>query len=603
MSEAKTLPTRAEVPEALTWNLELIYPTEQDWENDLKTVKEMATTVRQFAGKVGQSATNLYDVLVQAHDTFRKLEKLYVYASMKSNQDNANNHYQGLLARVSSLAAKIQADIAFMEPEIIAITDEQLATFVQAEPRLHEYSHYLENLRLKKDHVLDAQTEALLSGAAEVFDASSQTFSVLSDSDLEFPYVEDENGDTVQLSNGLYGALIESTDRAVRQDAFAALYSVYDQFQNTLAQTLTGNVKSHNFMATAHHYPNARAAAMAADNIPESVYDTLVEQVNAHLPLLHRYVALRKQLLGVDELHMYDMYVPLTGEPPLNYTYDEARVEARKALAVLGEDYLSHVDEIFNNRYIDVVENKGKTSGAYSGGAYDTAPYELLNWQDSVNSLYTLVHETGHSVHSWYTRHNQPYQYGDYPIFLAEIASTTNENLLTEYLLQTQTDPQVRAYLLNYYLDGFKGTVFRQTQFAEFEHFIHTADAAGEPLTADVLDDYYGDLNARYYGPAVAEDPEIALEWSRIPHFYYNYYVYQYATGFAAASTLSQLMLTDGQPAVEHYLDFLKSGSSDYAINTMKKAGLDMTQPDYLEAAFAVFEKRLNELESLIKKD
>ncbi|WP_125607981.1 oligoendopeptidase F [Lapidilactobacillus bayanensis] len=603
MSETKTLPTRAEVPEELTWNLELIYPTEQDWESDLTAVKTMASKVNTFTGKVGLSASNLSDVLVEAHDTFRKLEKLYVYASMKSNQDNGNNHFQGLLARVSSLAAKIQADIAFMEPEIIAISDQQLQEFLTAEPKLAEYSHYLDNLRLKKTHVLDASTEALLSGASEVFEASSQTFSVLSDSDLEFPYVEDENGDTVQLSNGLYGALIESTNRDVRHDAFTALYSVYDQFQNTLAQTLTGNVKSHNFMATAHHYPNARAAAMAADNIPESVYDTLIKQVDAHLPLLHRYVALRKQLLGVDELHMYDMYVPLTGEPPLNYTYDQAKVEAKKALAVLGQDYLSHVDEIFNNRYIDVVENKGKTSGAYSGGAYDTAPYELLNWQDSVNSLYTLVHETGHSVHSWYTRHSQPYQYGDYPIFLAEIASTTNENLLTEYLLKTQTDPKVRAYLLNYYLDGFKGTVFRQTQFAEFEHFIHTTDAAGQPLTADVLDDYYGDLNARYYGPAVAEDPEIALEWSRIPHFYYNYYVYQYATGFAAASSLSRLIMTEGQPAVERYLNFLKSGSSDYAINTMKKAGLDMTKPDYLEAAFAVFEKRLNELESLIKKD
>lgn len=600
MSEAQTLPTREEVPEELTWNLELIYPTEQAWEDDLKVVKEMTTKVTTYAGKVDTSATNLYQVLVEAHDTFRKLEKLFVYASMKSNQDNSNNHFQGLLARVSSLAAKIQADIAFMEPEILAISDEQLQEFIAAEPKLTDYSHYLENLRLKKAHVLDAQTEALLSGAAEVFDSSSQTFSVLSDSDLEFPYVEDENGDTVQLSNGLYGALIESTDRGVRQDAFAALYSVYDQFQNTLAQTLTGNVKGHNFIAQAHHYSSARAAAMASDNIPESVYDTLIDQVNAHLPLLHRYVGLRKKLLGVDELHMYDMYVPLTGEPPLNYTYDEAKVEARKALATLGEDYLKHVDEIFNNRYIDVVENKGKTSGAYSGGAYDTAPYELLNWQDSVNSLYTLVHETGHSVHSWYTRHNQPYQYGDYPIFLAEIASTTNENLLTEYLLKTQTDPKVRAYVLNYYLDGFKGTIFRQTQFAEFEHFIHTTDAAGEPLTADVLDDYYGDLNARYYGPEVAEDPEIALEWSRIPHFYYNYYVYQYATGFAAASSLSQLILTEGQPAVDRYLSFLKSGSSDYAINTMKKAGVDMTKPDYLEAAFSVFETRLNELESLL---
>ncbi|MFD1465454.1 oligoendopeptidase F [Lapidilactobacillus mulanensis] len=601
MTDVKTLPTRTEVPEKLTWNLELIYPTEQDWETDFQQVKQLATQIQTFKNKIGDSAAQLLQALDQAHAIFRKLEKTYVYASMKSDQDTNNNHFQGLNSRVSSLVANVSADLAFVEPEVIAISDEKLAQFTAAEPKLQDYSHYLESLRLTKDHVLSAESEALLNGAEEVFESSSLTFGVLTNSDLEFPYVEDENGQTVQLSNGLYGALIESTDRDVREDAFKALYSVYDQFQNTLAQTLSGETKRHNFLAKVHHYPSARAAAMAKDNIPEQVYDTLTKQVDQHLPLLHRYVNLRKKILGVDELHMYDMYVPLTGEPPLNFTFDEAKAEAKKALAILGDDYLSHVEEIFDNRYIDVVENKGKRSGAYSGGAYDTAPYELLNWQDSVNSLYTLVHETGHSVHSWYTRHNQPYQYGEYPIFLAEIASTTNENLLTEYLLKTQTDPKVRAYILNYYLDGFKGTVYRQTQFSEFEHFIHTADAEGQPLTAESLSDHYGRLNARYYGPAVAEDPEIALEWSRIPHFYYNYYVYQYATGFAAASSLSQLITTDQPNAIEHYLDYLKSGSSDYAIEIMKKAGVDMTQPNYLEAAFNVFETRLNELESLLK--
>lgn len=600
MTDIKTLPTRAEVPEALTWNLELIYPTEQAWEADFQQVKQLATEVVKSKNKVGESATQLFNVLERSHETFRKLEKTYVYASMKSDQDTNNNHFQGLNSRVSSLVANVSADLAFVEPEIIAIRDDQLKTFLEEEPRLANYTHYLESLRLTKDHVLSADSEALLNGAEEVFESSSLTFGVLTNSDLEFPYVQDENGQTVQLSNGLYGALIESTNREVREDAFTALYSVYDQFQNTLAQTLSGETKRHNFLAKVHHYPSARAAAMAKNNIPEQVYDTLVEQVNQHLPLLHRYVSLRKKILGVDDLHMYDMYVPLTGEPPLNYTFEEAKSEAKKALAILGDDYLSHVDEIFNNRYIDVVENKGKRSGAYSGGAYDTAPYELLNWQDSVNSLYTLVHETGHSVHSWYTRHNQPYQYGEYPIFLAEIASTTNENLLTEYLLKTQTDPKVRAYILNYYLDGFKGTVYRQTQFAEFEHHIHTADANGEPLTAESLSDFYGNLNSHYYGPAVEKDPEIALEWSRIPHFYYDYYVYQYSTGFAAASSLSQLITTNQPNATAHYLDYLKSGSSDYAIEIMKKAGVDMTKPDYLEAAFNVFETRLNELESLL---
>lgn len=602
MTNVQELPERDQVPEELTWDLALIYPNDQAWEADFQQVKKQAATTATFQGNLSNSATELYQAIVALHQTYRRLEKVYVYASMKSDQDTNNQTYLGLVARASSLATEVATSLAFVEPEIIALSDDQLAEFIQAEPKLTDYQHYLDDLRQQKGHVLDTASEKLVTAATEVFGASRDTFNVLNNSDLEFPFVVNEAGDPVQLSNGVYGALIESTNRDVRQGAFQGLYSIYDQFQNTLAQTLSGEIKSHNYLAKVHHYANARAAAMAANHIPEQVYDTLVEQVNSHLDLLHRYVALRKQLLGVDELHMYDMYVPLTGEPSLTYDFPAAKKEAKKALAILGDDYLSHVDEIFNNRYIDVVENKGKRSGAYSGGAYDTAPYELLNWQDNISNLYTLVHETGHSVHSWYTRHNQPYQYGDYPIFLAEIASTTNENLLTEYLLKTQTDPTVRAYLLNYYLDGFKGTVYRQTQFAEFEHFLHTADAQGTPLTADTLSQQYGEINARYYGDAVISDPEISLEWARIPHFYMNYYVYQYATGFAAASTLAN-GITQGQPqAVDHYLNYLKSGNSQDPIVTMQKAGVDMTQPTYLTNAFAVFAQRLDELEALLKK-
>ncbi len=600
MATIKQLPERQEVPESLTWDLGLIYPDDAAWEADFAEVGALADQAAAFQGKLGASASELYQGVVALHAAFRRLEKVYVYASMKSDQDTNNNHYLGLDARAGSLATSVSTKLSFCDPEIIAIDDATLADFFVSEPRLKDYSHFFDNLRQQKAHVLDANSEALVNAATEVFGASRSTFNVLNNSDLEFPLVQDEDGQTVQLSNGLYGTLIESGDRDVRQDAFTGLYSVYDQFQNTLAQTLSGEIKSHNYLAQVHHYPNARAAAMSQNNVPEVVYDTLIEQVNSHLDLLHRYVALRKRILGVDTLHMYDMYVPLTGEPPLSYDFAAAKVEAKKALSILGDDYLSHVDEIFNNRYIDVVENKGKRGGAYSGGSYDTAPYELLNWQDNVSNLYTLIHETGHSVHSWYTRHNQPYQYGDYPIFLAEIASTTNENLLTEYLLKTQTDPQVRAYLLNYYLDGFKGTVYRQTQFAEFEHFLHTADAAGQPLTAEALNQKYGALNAHYYGDAVVSDPEISLEWSRIPHFYMDYYVYQYATGFAAASSLSAKITSEGQPAVDKYLTYLKSGSSAYPIEIMQKAGVDMTKPDYLEAAFAVFAERLTELEQLL---
>jgi len=334
--------------------------------------------------------------------------------------------------------------------------------------------------------------------------------------------------------------------------------------------------------------------------VPAVVYDTLVKTVNDHLDSLHKYVNLRKEILGLPELNMYDLYTPITGEPSLSYTYPEAQQEALKALSVLGPDYVANVQKMFDGRAIDVVENKGKRTGAYSGGMYDTKPYILLNWQDSLESLFTLVHEMGHSMHSHYTRTNQPYQYGDYSIFVAEIASTTNENLLTDYLLKTQTDPQVRAYVLNHYLDGFKGTVYRQTQFAEFEDYIHQQAAAGETLTADFMSKFYGDLNQRYYGDGVISDPQIADEWTRIPHFYYDYYVYQYSTGFAAATTLAQRVLSGDDAKREAYLNYLKSGSSDLPLNVMKKAGVDMTQPDYLQTAFKTFDDRLAEFSQLV---
>ena len=425
---------------------------------------------------------------------------------------------------------------------------------------------------------------------------------MLNNADLVFPTVKDDNGDKVELSSGVYGQLIESTNREVREEAFKGLYSVYEQFRNTFASTLTSHVKKHNYQVKIRNYSSAREASLSNNHIPESVYDTLLDVVDTHLPLLHRYVALRKKLLAVDTLHMYDMYTPILGDAPIRYSYDEAKEKSLEGLAPLGEEYLAIVKEAYADRWIDVVENKGKRSGAYSSGSYDSKPYILLNWHESLNHLYTLVHEMGHSVHSYYTRKTQPYVYGDYSIFLAEIASTTNENLLTEYLLETEKDPHVRAFILNHYLDGVKGTIFRQTQFAEFEHFIHTEDAKGVPLTSDYLSDYYGNLNAKYYGDSVERDPEIAFEWSRIPHFYYNYYVYQYATGFSAASALSQKILNNEPNALENYINFLKAGSSDYPIEVIKKAGVDMTQPTYIEDTMVLFEERLNELEALIEK-
>lgn len=594
------LPTRDAVQEALTWDLTTIFPSDAAWRDAFAAAAAQAAETTALKGTLGTSADALANGITTILAAYRAFEKVAVYASMKADQDTANATYQGFRAEVQALGAKIASQTAFLEPEILAIPEATLAAWLKDNATLQGYAHFIDDITEARAHTLSSEAEAMLAAAGDALSASQATFNVLNNADLQFGYVEDADGNEVQLSQALYGQLLESTNQTVRKDAFDTLYLAYGAFKNTFAQTLSGEIKRHNFSATTHHYPSARAAAMAGNHIPEPVYDTLVNAVNAHLPLFHRYIALRKRVLGLTPLHMYDLYTPLTGEPALSYTFDEAREEGLRALAPLGDDYVSHAHDIFYNRDIDVMENQGKRSGAYSGGAYDTHPFILLNWQDSLEHLFTLVHETGHSVHSWYTRHTQPYVYGDYPIFLAEIASTTNENLLTDYLLKTKPDPAVQALVLNHYLDGVKGTLFRQTQFAEFEHWLHTTDAAGTPLTAASISEFYADLNARYYGPDVARDPAIALEWARIPHFYMNYYVYQYATGFAAASTLAG-RISAGEPgAVDRYLAFLKAGNSANAIDTMREAGVDMTQTAYLDAVFATFEKRLNQLEQLL---
>lgn len=600
MSETKQLPNREALPEALTWDLTTIFPDDAAFDQAFEDVKVAVKEVAGYQGTLHEGATAFLQALEGILAVYRQLETLYVYSHLKNDQDTGNTQYQGLYARASSLLAEASEALAWFEPELLTLSDEQIAAYFEEAPKLTEYRHYIQQMLDNRPHTLPAEQEALLAGAGEIFGAASNTFAVLNNADLVFPVITDSQGEQIQLSHGVYGQLMESTDRTVRQAAYEGLYQVYEQFRNTFAQTLSTNVKTHNYRAKVRHFESARAAALSGNHIPESVYDTLVAVVNQNLPLLHRYVALRKRLLGLEELHMYDMYTPLVGEAPIQYTYEEAVAKAKEALAPLGDEYQKVVAEAFSSRWIDVVENKGKRSGAYSSGAYDTAPYILLNWHDTLDQLFTLVHEMGHSVHSYFTRNNQPYVYGDYSIFLAEIASTTNENILTEYLLETEKDPLVRAYVLNHYLDGFKGTIFRQTQFAEFEHFIHEEDAAGVPLTAEYLSENYGKLNAKYYGDAVTYDDEIKLEWSRIPHFYYNYYVFQYATGFSAASALSKKILAEEPQALENYLNYLKAGSSDYPIEVMKKAGVDMTKPDYLEEAMKVFAARLDELEALL---
>ena len=593
-------PYRKDVEVDLTWDLTRIFKNDQEWEKEFAKIQQEIAELTTLKGKLSTSGTDLYENFSKILKVSREIEKVYVYSTLSSDQDTNNSHYLGFVARVQSLYNDFSAATAFVDPEILDIPEKTIEQFKKDEPRLAEFAHRLDTLNQKRKHTLSSDQEKIIAAASDALNTSENTYNILTNSDMEYGYVEDEDGNTEQLSDGLYSNLIQSQNREVRKQAFDTMFATYGQFENSLASTLSGVVKAHNYNAKMHKYHSAREASLNENGVPTVVYDTLLAEVNKHINLLHRYVALRKKLLKINDLQMYDMYVPLTGQPSDHYDINKAKKIALEALKPLGEDYLKVVKHIFNDRVIDVVETKNKATGAYSGGSYDTDPYILLNWEGNLDSLYTLVHETGHSVHSWYTNHSQKYIYSNYPIFVAEIASTTNENILTEYFLKNITDPKTRAFILNYYLDSFKGTLFRQTQFAEFEQFIHESDAKGEPLTAEILNQFYGDLNQRYYGSSVTPGGQIAKEWSRIPHFYYNFYVYQYATGFAAATALSNNVVHGDKKQLEDYLNFLRSGSSDYPTEIMKKAGVDMTKADYLENAFATFEKRLNEFESLI---
>lgn len=592
---------RNEIEEKYTWDLSTIFPTDEAFEAELAQVSEEVKKAAGLAGHLLDSADSLLTTTEIQLDLMRRIEKLYSYAHMKNDQDTRVAKYQEYQAKGMTLYSDFGQSFAFYEPEFMAITEEQYQAFLAEQPALQLYQHYFDKLLKKKAHILTQREEELLAGAGEIFGAAGETFAILDNADIVFPMVHDEDGNEVQLSHGNYITLVESKNREVRKEAYEALYSVYEQYQHTYAKTLQTNVKVHNYNAKVRKFSSAREAALSADFIPESVYDSLVSAVNKHLPLLQRYIALRAKILGISDLKMYDMYTPLS-ETDYKFTYEEALAKSEEVLAILGEDYLSRVKTAFSERWIDVHENQGKRSGAYSGGSYDTNAFMLLNWQDTLDNLFTLVHETGHSMHSSYTRETQPYVYGDYSIFLAEIASTTNENILTEKLLEEVEDDATRFAILNHFLDGFRGTVFRQTQFAEFEHAIHKADQEGQVLTSEFLNELYADLNEKYYGLKKEDNPQIQYEWARIPHFYYDYYVFQYSTGFSAASALAEKIVHGSQEDKDKYLDYLKAGNSDYPLNVIKKAGVDMEKEDYLNAAFAVFERRLDEFEALVEK-
>jgi oligoendopeptidase F len=594
------LPKRDEIPVEKTWDVEAIFATDEEWEREFKQLKEEIPNLVKYQGELGTSSEKLFQVFQYQNGLSMRVSKLYVYAHLKSDQDTTNSFYQGLNDRASTLATQFSHFSSFIIPELLSISEEKIKQFVIGNDDLKIYSHALDEINRQRAHVLSEKEEALLAQASEVSESSSTTFGMLNNADLKFPTIKDENGEEVEVTHGRYLRFLESSERQVREDAFKAVFETYGKFKNTLASTLSGNVKKHLFNAKVRNYQSARQAALDNNNIPEVVYDQLVDTVNDHLHLLHRYVALRKKALQLDEIHMYDLYTPIVKDVKMDITYKEAKDLVIKGVAPLGEEYVQIIKEGFEKRWVDVEENIGKRSGAYSSGTYGTMPYVLMNWQNNVNNVFTLAHEFGHSVHSYYSRKTQPYHYSGYSIFVAEVASTCNEALLNDYLLKTTEDKQKKLFLLNHFLEGFRGTVFRQTMFAEFEKSIHEKASNGEPLTPELLTTTYYDLNKKYYGEEIIIDEEVGIEWARIPHFYMNFYVYQYATGYSAATALSKQILEEGAPAVKRYLDFLKSGSSDYPIEVLKRAGVDMTSAEPIKEALKVFEDTLNEMEQLL---
>ncbi|WP_246050010.1 oligoendopeptidase F [Aquibacillus sediminis] len=599
---AKQIKKREEIPEEKTWKLEDIFATDEQWEQELEAIKQQVPTFKEYQGKLDQSAQNLYELLTLQDEVSERIGKLFTYAHMRYDQDTTNSFYQALNAKAENLITQVSSAMSFIVPEILSIDDTKLKNFLEEKEELKLYQHALNEITRQRPHILSEKEEELLAEASEVTGNAAQTFGMLNNADLTFPVIKDEDGNDVELTHGRYLGFLESSDRQVRKEAFKAMYDTFGKFKNTFSSTLSGAVKKNNFYAKIRNYESARQSALDNNKIPEQVYDNLVEAINERLSLLHRYVAVRKKVLALDEVHMYDLYTPLVKDVDMKIPYEKAQEHVLKGLAPLGDEYVGIIKEGYENRWIDVEENKGKRSGAYSSGAYGTNPYILLNWQNNLNNLFTLAHELGHSVHSYYTRKHQPFRYGNYSIFVAEVASTCNEALLNEYMIQNTKDQKEKLFLLNHFLEGFRGTVFRQTMFAEFEHNIHILDQNGEALTADKLTEVYYDLNKKYFGDDIVIDEEIGLEWARIPHFYYNYYVYQYATGYAAATTLASQILKEKDPAVERYLGFLKAGNSDYPIEVLKQAGVDMTEKQPILSALDVFEEKLTEMEQLLEE-
>ena len=583
-----------------TWNLESIYANNELWEEDYAALEKDAAEFAKLKGAIEADVSKIPAVLDAYYGLHRRLSKLSVYARMRFDQDTTDSTYQTMSAKIGSLGVKIGAASAFVEPEILSYSKEQLEAAEKENERTAYYGRKIEEMLRGQEHTLDAEKEELLAAAGDMAEAPDDIFRVLMNADMKYPDIVLEDGTHLPLTNSTYISYMESPDRAVREGAFKTLYGQIASLKNTFAAIYRGNLKQAKFYAQSRKYSSARAMYLADSNVPESVYDNLLSAVHEALPMMYRYVAVRKKVLGVDKLHMYDVYTPIVAAQNQTYEFEQAKQMVLEALKPMGEDYLSHAREGLENRWIDIYPNKGKKGGAYSWGCYDSQPFILLNYTKNLDSVFTLIHEMGHSIHSYYSRTAQDYAYSDYKIFVAEVASTCNECLLMHDLLEKTKDKEQRKYLLNHYLDSFKGTLFRQTMFAEFEKTAHDYCAQGKPLTAEALSQMYLELNQKYFGPDMEKDEEIAYEWMRIPHFYTPFYVYQYATGYSAAVALSAKILKEGKPAVDAYMSFLKGGESKDPIDLLKMAGVDMTTEKPVADALALFGELVAELEALV---
>ena len=600
MENTNRIRERNEIPQQDKWAIEDLYATDEPWERELATIAEDQAFLSSFAGKLGSSAENLYAYLKRSEELNVKADRLGNYCMRKADEDTRNATYQAMQGKYVSTVVALSAATSFDTPEIMEISDEMLEGFYQTYPELERYRRYLTNLRRRRAHTLSAVEEKLLAAAGEMAQAPDSIYGAFADADIQFPDAVDANGEKHPLTQGTFVHLEESPDRTLRQSAYENLYDTFGNFRNTAAGILNAQNKQLKFFAEARKYPNAFERSLDRTNVPTAVYHNLIEAVHKNVDKMHRYVRLRKKLLGVERLHFYDIYTPLVSDVDRHIPYETARQTVYDALAPLGEDYRAILKEGFENRWIDVYQNVGKRSGAYSAGAA-VHPYVLLNYTGTLDSQFTLAHEMGHALHSYLSNKHQNPIDADYVIFVAEVASTCNEALLMEYLLKQTTDRKERAYLINHFLDQFKGTIYRQTMFAEFELNIGKLAAEGETLTADVLCAEYKRLNELYYGPDMEVDDRIAMEWARIPHFYYNYYVFQYATGYAAAIALSRRILAEGESAVRDYLGFLSGGCSKSPIDLLKGAGVDMTGPKPVEQALALFGELLDEMEALME--